>query len=292
MSPGVILLAEGPHAGLGHLSRSSAVAVALRGMEIEPLCLANGAGRTTERYGVVWNPVEQAPAAGEEACGVLVLDSYELSPAQAVAAFAPRRLVVFGDHGESPEKADLVLRGLEYACVGPEFWGAPPRDIDPEVRRVVVSTGRGATIGVGAGLAARLQFELPGAQVGLVAPADPGLPEGVEQLGTPDSLFAPLRSADLAVTAGGQTMLEATAVGTPCIAISLAENQRRQIEQLAAAGAVQAVDAPEPEQVATAAGELAHDIDARRSMSRAGQKAVDGRGAQRVAGEVRRLAGG
>ena len=291
MSPGVVLLAEGPHVGLGHLSRSSAVAVALRGMEIEPLCLVNGAG-TTERYGVVWSPVEQAPAEAKEAGDVLLLDSYEVSPAQAVAAFAPRSLVVFGDHGESPEEADLVLGGLEYACVGPEFWEAPPRNIDTEVRRVVVSTGRGETIGVGAGLAARLRSELPGAQVALVAPADPGLPEGVEQLGTPDSLFAPLRSADLAVTAGGQTMLEATAVGTPCIAISLAENQRRQIERLVAAGAVREAGGPEPEQVATAAGELARDVDARRRMSRAGQQAVDGRGAQRVAGEVRRLAGG
>jgi spore coat polysaccharide biosynthesis predicted glycosyltransferase SpsG len=277
------MVAEGPHAGLGHLSRSSAVAVALRQSGIQPTCLVNGCEEVVERYGVVWNPVGRAAGPG---ASVLVLDSYEVPASEAGSSFDFSRLVIFGDHGESPGEADLVLSGLQYACVGPEFWDAPPREIEPELGTVIVSTGRGDTISTGVELAAQIRAELPQTRVGVVAPEGSEAPDGVELLGTPGSLFDPLRDADLAITAGGQTMLEAAAVGTPCIAVPLAANQRPQAEGLAEAGAVQLVELEDSAKLAAAAAALSEDLEARTSMSRAAQAAVDGDGARRAAAVI------
>lgn len=84
-------------------------------------------------------------------------------------------------------------------------------------------------------------------------------------------------------------MLEAAAAGTPCIALPLAKNQRPLVSQLAMLGAVRAVDPPEPKDAVAAIVELADDTDARRSLSRRSQTAVDGYGALRVAFQIEAL---
>jgi spore coat polysaccharide biosynthesis predicted glycosyltransferase SpsG len=111
----------------------------------------------------------------------------------------------------------------------------------------------------------------------------------VELIDAPDSLLEPLLAADIVVSAAGQTMLEAAACGTPCVALPLAHNQREQAVRLANLGAVRLVDPPEPVTVVAAVGELAADTEAQLSLSRTSQRAVDGYGAVRVAFHIARL---
>ena len=293
----------GERSGLGHLSRSTAVAVALRCHGVAVECLARGAGAAFERDGVRWAPLPEDVPLPRVPDG-LVVDSYSLSPAEVEAATA-RRLVVLHDGGEVPARADLVvavagepsdgagrtLGGLAYAALRPAFWGVPPRRVADRVRRVVVSVGGGQLAEAGYELASCVRSALPGASVALVrGPAAFGdVPEGVEPIDAPRSLLGPLLEADLLVTAGGQTLLEAAACGTPTAVVVLAENQRRQAQRLAEAGAARLVDPPDPEQLAAAVSELAGDAAGRDELARSAQLAVDGFGALRVAFHVARL---
>jgi UDP-2,4-diacetamido-2,4,6-trideoxy-beta-L-altropyranose hydrolase len=290
----VIVADAGDEAGLGHLSRSSAVAVALRSRGVEPRCFAHGPEGPLERDGIAWLPFDGISLHG----GVVVVDSYRLP----LSTLEPDRLVLMHDHGEVPAGIALVvsaagrasdrpprLGGLRYAALRAAFWGLPARPVRSEVERVLVTTGSGRFGRVGREIAAELRGALPRAQVVLVrGPYDASeAPIDVATIETPDSLLTSLLDADLVVSAAGQTMLEAAAAGTPCVAVSLVDNQSRQARRLARLGAARVVPR---RRAAEEARRLAGDPDARRTLSRRGQSAVDGYGALRVAFHVAQLA--
>jgi spore coat polysaccharide biosynthesis predicted glycosyltransferase SpsG len=305
--PVLLVTDAGEKAGLGHLSRSAAIAVALRCRGTEMRAYAQGVDERVVRDGVEWLPLELSSLTSVAGM-VVVIDSYRL-PQEALAHIGEaNRLVVMHDQGPVPEKARLVvsvtdaaangqatlLRGLGYAALRPDFWGLPTRVLRPDVRRVVVTTGSGQFDDVANELARTVAAVLPGVGVAVVrgphATADP--PRGIEAIEAPNSLLEPLLAADLVISAGGQTMLEAVAVGTPCVALPLVENQRAQVALALRRGAVRVVDQPDADAVASAATALALDHGAREALSTAGQRAVDGYGALRVAFEIAKLMGG
>jgi UDP-2,4-diacetamido-2,4,6-trideoxy-beta-L-altropyranose hydrolase len=303
----VVLLADaGPEAGLGHLSRASALAVALDCRGVDRLCYAYGTDEPLECDGVHWLPVQRQglPAVPR---GVLVVDSYRLPREELQSAAESSRLVVMHDCGDLPTGVALVvspavkrsavaetcLGGLEHAVLRPGFWGLPRRQLGNRVDQVLVTTGSGKFDSLGHDIALAVASALPEAAVTLVrGPYAKSccVPQGVHALDAPHSLVEALLFADLVVTAGGQTMLEAAAAGTPCIALPLAENQHRQIARLARVGAVCMVKQPGSEEAAAAAVGLARDDSWRRDLSRRSQQAIDGYGALRVAFHVERLA--
>ena len=293
----------GPDAGLGHLSRSSALAVALRCRGFESNCYARGSDESFDRDGVRWNP---APADHQlEFDGrILVVDSYLLAAQKLEEMAESTQLVVMHDHGRVPAGAALVvspasapenghlLGGLEYVPLRPEFWGLPTRSVRDHVRRVLVTTGSGKFDALGHEIAGGIASAMPEAEVTLVWGPHAGplaAPEGVVVLAAPNSLVDALLSTDVVVTAGGQTMLEAVAAGTPCTAIPLVENQRPQVARLAGLQAVRVIDPPDPNDVARAVIEVSRDATARRDLSRRSQSAIDGYGALRVAFRIGQL---
>jgi UDP-2,4-diacetamido-2,4,6-trideoxy-beta-L-altropyranose hydrolase len=300
----VTLIADaGPDAGLGHLSRTGAVAWALRARGAETRCLARGAEEPLERDAIRWEPLPVSePAPRDE---VVVLDSYRAAPDTAEELAADGGLVLMHDSGEVPAETAIVvstvgeaegdgplrLVGLAYTCLRPGFWGLPVRASSPQVRRVLVATGGGDLEGAGRELAQAARDALPEAEVALVrgpyAAGDP--PEGVRAVENPPSLLGELHACDLVLTAGGQTLLEAAAAGTPAIALALVDNQRTQAAALASAGG--AIMADSTGSGSRALAELAGDFDRRAELARRGQALVDGFGALRVGFHVSRLAG-
>ena len=269
----LVIADAAPGAGLGHISRASGVAAALAPRGFEVRCLAYGAPDRFERDGLSWSAIDRLPEPGAD---VVVLDSY-LLPAEEVGA---GRLVVMSDSNGDVPAADMVVKlvgppedgpcrlvGLRYASLRPMFWEPSPKRVSDRVERVVVAVGDGE------GITAGVAQTLPGT--------------AVEHVQDAESLLAHLTAADLAVCGGGQTMLEAAVLGTPTIAIVLAENQRPQAELLSAASLVRLA---EESNVAEAAAELAASAEERRRMSEAAQAAIDGRGALRIAEHVARLA--
>jgi spore coat polysaccharide biosynthesis predicted glycosyltransferase SpsG len=276
-----------PAVGLGHLSRSSALAAALRELGVATRCLAFDAPAAFARDGVEWTPWTPA-----QLTGVVVLDSYLLRPGD-VAAGAT--VAVFHDGGARPEGVALLiapiaggdLTGLEYACLRREFWLPPERVVRERVEHVLVTTGGGPT---GAELAATLAQAalngLPEATVTMLRGPAARLdaPAGARVLGPQPSLRRLLLEADVVLSAAGQTALEAAASGTPAVLVALDALQAEQGARLAAAGAARLV---EPGQVADTLERL--DSAERAAMAAAGPAVVDGRGAHRVAAAVAAL---
>ena len=86
---------------------------------------------------------------------------------------------------------------------------------------------------------------------------------------------------------------ERLCLGVPSLVISVAQNQRPQIDTMTAAGAIRFVgDHAEvtPETIAQAVTALAADEPARQVLAGIGRKLVDGRGALRLAAWIRALA--
>lgn len=302
--PIMFIADAGPEAGLGHVSRSSALAVALRCRGVEGDCYARGSDEPFDCDGICWSPMPNDQPLEVEG-GIVVVDSYRLPLNELQKAAESSRLVMMHDHGVLPSGTALVvspaseprsaawLGGFQYVPLRPGFWGLPDRDVDDQVRRVLVTTGGGKFDEVGLEVAGSIASALPGAEVMLVrgphARASRG-PEGVVVLAALDSLLHPLLWADLVVTAGGQTMLEAAAAGTPSIGLALVDNQGPQLSRLSELRAVHAVDPRDSNGVVAAAIGLAGDAEARRDQSRRSQAAIDGYGALRVAFWIERLA--
>ena len=106
---------------------------------------------------------------------------------------------------------------------------------------------------------------------------------GVERVDAPGGLASVLAAADLVVSAGGVTMLEACVLGRPTVAVAVAENQRAAVRALGAGGAVAVAE------LATALDTTVRLIDAdseRAALGEIARATVDGRGAERVAAAI------
>lgn len=299
VTPSVVVVADAHQdAGLGHLSRSSSVAVALRCHGVETIAYSLGAATGFVRDGVPWEPATVEAVCAARA-NIVVLDSYELDPEDLPADID---VVAMHDYGGAPDRARLVvqvagnpgagdprlLAGGSFACLRPSFWGLPRREVAGEVRTVLVATGAGDLGDAAALLTAAARKGAPHAEVALVrgphavspAPAD------VRVLEAPETLLQPLLEADLVITAGGQTLLEAAATGAPTVAVPLVENQRRHAESLARAGAAALATVDD---VAKRVGVLSDDRAARAALAEGAQRTVDGYGALRVAFAIAHL---
>lgn len=246
-----------------------------------------------------WQPEAALVAAVTEPVpDLLVLDTYDRIAWQQVAELPHRLLVAFEDALPHPGAAGMVigpqqdgreLGGLRFACLRQPFWEVGPRAIRDSPERVLVTTGGGDLGGLAGRIATHLGERLPRVQIELVR--GPGFagepPRNVTVLEQPPSLLEPLLGADAVVCAGGQTMLEAAAAGTPALVLEGAPNQRPQIAILASREAVLPVGEDEvPETLEN----LLCSTSQRRELSCRAQEAVDGRGALRIASELVALA--
>jgi UDP-N-acetylglucosamine:LPS N-acetylglucosamine transferase len=116
----------------------------------------------------------------------------------------------------------------------------------------------------------------------------------------PARFRAALEGATVAVVAGGTTLYEACALGTPVVAVPVVPGQSTTIRRFVRAGLAAGVTtgaAPVGSDrwgraVATAALDLLADAGRRSTLSARGPRAIDGRGAQRVAQAIAGLLAG
>ncbi len=226
-------------------------------------------------------------------------------------AGVPVAVIVDGD-GAGID-ADLIVDGSVVArpdarihrCAGPSFAVLSPavasrrsRPIARDARRVFVALGGGAHVRrVGAAIAQAIVDAVPGARVDVAsgftdAPEAP-LPDGGRWIHAPRGLVDHLASAGAAVVAGGLTVYEACALGTPSVAVPMVDAQRPAVAALASAGAVLAVTAgrrvPSPSSVAGAVARVLSDRRLASALAARAARTIDGAGAARVAARLHAL---
>jgi spore coat polysaccharide biosynthesis predicted glycosyltransferase SpsG len=250
----------------------------------------------------------------------LVVDSYSVGAAelQAAGRVTPC-VVVIDDAGHFPLPADVVvnaafgherpsdpgsttyLLGPRFALLGPEYTRVGTGRQPGDVRRALVVLGGATRSDLMATIAHVVRRVLPGTIVDLVVgpvgdPVDRvrASVEGLEDVAlhvAPPTLRPLMGLADVAITAGGVTLLELAATGVPAIGIELAVNQRANLAGLAEQGGVILVGPAEDPELAkrleTALSALANDPRAREALGRRARALVDGEGAARVSETIR-----
>jgi UDP-2,4-diacetamido-2,4,6-trideoxy-beta-L-altropyranose hydrolase len=182
-----------------------------------------------------------------------------------------------------------VVAGAPYALVDPSLRSITPAPIRDLVSRVLVTTGGADAEGLGARVASGIADARPDVRIRqVVGPWGQGTDDDrVEAVHAPEGLGPELAAADIVVTAGGVTMLEACCLARPTVAFSIASGQGRALAGAAHVGAVVAVDVSSAAEVTA---RLADDVDARRRLALSARLLVDGQGSARVAAVIAGMA--
>lgn len=332
--PVIALYADGgPAAGLGHVRRSLALAAALAPWADCRLLLHGDAevvATLVQRAGLPCLPVSterDSTLATVRTLGAagLVVDSYSVSIPELEAALERVRLLaVVDDTGRFPVPGHLVvnsalgldpperrdgtryLLGPRFALLAPEFAEPPVRSWREGVRRILLVLGGATSASLMAALARVVRRALPEATLDVIVGPAGDIPAavtaalaglgGVILHAVPESIRALMLDADLAVTAGGVTLLELAATATPSVGVSVVSNQQANLAGLARGGALLlaggAGDPGLPDALEAALTSLTADAGRRRALGERARQLVDGRGAARVAEAMReRLAG-
>lgn len=312
-------VAAGPRLGFGHLVRCRSLA---RALGVPPLVSLRGTARTRAvagRLGVQVSDDGDAAFLNDNRPRLMVVDDPSGEHAEIWVHRARRRgiaVATIHDLGLGYVPSDLcidgslhptrhmrgrfgVLRGPAHAVLDPSIlrW-RDERSRLIESRRVLVALGGGAHVVTAAG---RLTEEIgrvcPSAHIVVATGfADvarlPQLSRG-QWIAAPDGLGDELAKADVAVLAGGVTLYEACAVGTPTVALALTPAQGLTIRSVADSGAT--IDGGSitghgtPRRMAAHVAHLLRDARARRHQHTAGRALIDGRGAFRVADRLRAM---
>jgi spore coat polysaccharide biosynthesis predicted glycosyltransferase SpsG len=309
----------GPGVGLGHVARSATIAAELRRSSDPVVMIPDARGENMIRAAGLAAVVTGFQTVVDEAarCDVVLLDSYRVDRAQTVAVRAAGAAVaVMDDTATDVLPADLIVNGapgadrlpydrvaaVEY-LIGPRYFplqhrfrGWPERVIAARVSRVLVTVGGEDVHGLLPGLMRVGRIAFADAQViGVCGEPGRGAAAGEDIRYSPADYADLVRTADVMICGGGQTLVEAAATGMPAAALALGDDQRPQLG--AVAGADACIDAGAWDMPADArerrlqsALSALGDVNIRKKLSRNGRALVDGAGAARIAEAMMALA--
>lgn len=264
--------------------------------------------------------------AGRSGAHVILADSYYVTDAYLEGLKKFGRTALLDDMGEHRFPADCVINynapadreayeklyegsgsllvtGSRYVPLRPQFLNRSVQ-IRPEVKKVLITTGGGDTDNIARRILDKIWDEDREYYL-VIGQFNPHFGEmkeleksrtGLHILHYVEDMAALMEECDAAVTAGGTTIYELAAVGAPFICFSYAENQEALTEYIGNksiagfAGAYHREPEETLDRLAQLFGELCRDREMRRSFSQTGRAMTDGRGAERLAEILRRLA--
>lgn len=308
--------------GLGHIHRCLGLAQELlaRGFQVEWFVLADAFAQEAMRANGIeanrlprWSP--SCVAGAGEGFDLVVLDSYlaPLSCYRKAAHAAPRRLWIDDEarldyppgHVLNPNPSVFqkrprtgahdrhLLSGYTFQLLRSEFRKSFRRSIPDRPRRILVTMGGSDLREMTPAAVAAAGDAFPEAGIDAVVPRSdlrnrwlPALGERARLLPGQDAIQmrSLMERADLAISAGGQTLLECLRLGLPTIAVGVAENQRPQLTALVDNRAIRLAgwfDSDDlPEKLSAALLDLG-PVEPRADLARNGQALVDGNGCRR-----------
>ncbi len=317
-----ILTEGGKDIGFGHIVRCSAIYDAFLEVGIEPLFVVNGDESVLDllnsRDYVLFDWIKERQKVFDiiQYADIGVIDSY-LAPFNFYERFEksvklplyiddnkrfeyPRGIVVNGSiyakEMKYPMKKGLrYLLGPEYVLLRKEFWDIPERNVRRDVEKLLITFGgddmRGLTprvltlldkrfpnilkmVVVGKGFKNREEIaNYKGNKVSLV-----WYPDG-------EKMKELMMDADIAVSAGGQTLYELARIGVPPIVVGVAKNQKNNIEGWKKKGFIQYAGWWDKEEVIENVASFVESLmpyEVRKEIGELGREIVDGKGPKRV----------
>jgi UDP-2,4-diacetamido-2,4,6-trideoxy-beta-L-altropyranose hydrolase len=328
----VLLHADGGvGVGLGHASRCSALVGALQRRDFEPSVLIEPDSELGDYLTKLNVPIIQGKTGAKDFLAIAdhlhavacIVDSYRWTAKDLNAIRTDKRpVIVFDDEAKRNLPVDAIINGaptaeqLRYQTLpntrrwlGPSyqvirelFRDVPVRHISNEVRRIIVLMGGDDLLGNLSKLAIRLDSISKNAKPSygirmVVGPYAPKLNVSglshVEVLQSPLNLKDLMFEADLAISAGGQTLFELARCGTPIIGCCTGDDQVNNINSLLRLNILaDSGRADEPDwldKLERIIEFLASRPLVRTSMSSLAQRLIDGRGADRISDAIEQL---
>lgn len=319
--PDLVILTEGDWArGLGHLGRCLGYARQWRRLDREVLWIVDGddaARRFLEGEAVVWRRWQDDGDIPEVENAVAIADSYGASPVALHAIARRAAAAVYLDDLElddyppglvvhsAPGPLDRSGRRAEW-LIGPAwqpmpsaFWTVAERKrVSDRIGSVLILVGGTDLRDLGGRLAALAHRVFPDSRIHLVrgAGARGEVPDSgaitVHRALPPEALRDLMLDADLAISAAGQTLYQLARCGVPTLMVGVADNQARHLREWPHTGAMLSAgmwDAPDLDDRLLEGLQSMKSAEVRTAMSAAGQRAVDGQGARRLAEHIGRI---
>jgi spore coat polysaccharide biosynthesis predicted glycosyltransferase SpsG len=206
-------------------------------------------------------------------------------------------LTIDGSLAMTAGARDADLQGPRFAILNPALALLRRQAQVRRPNRVVIALGGGTHVRqLGPHLAAAIRACAPDVEIriapGFRAAGRPQLPPKCAWLPS-HGLREALADATLAVVAGGVTLYEGCALGTPLVTLAVADTQRVTTSAAAAAGAV--IDASDADprlatrRAASLAAILLDTADVRAALGSTAARLVDGQGTARVVAHLRAL---
>ncbi len=214
------------------------------------------------------------------------------------------RAISIEDLGSGPSNADVTINALysshqtpDNAVLSGAKWTPLRREFelaklsaneeDPAVTRVTVTFGGVDPANLTQRVASLLE-KLPtgfNTKVILGIGYTHELSTHLTVLSNPQSFESEIANSDLVITSGGRTVYEAGFLGKPCIVIAqnARETSHNHLDEKSGVVFLGIHSEVSDEEIATSLVRLIQDASARKMLGSAGEVAVDGRGAERIA---------
>lgn len=183
---------------------------------------------------------------------------------------------------EHYENTELLL-GPDYVPLRKEFKQLPTKSINQNIQNILIMSG-GTNPNNISGKIAEFLAKTTDYMITIVGDALVNYPK-ITVVKETQNIKTLMESADLAISAGGTTLYELCACGTPAISYSIADNQLFNVEKFDKGGIIKySGKADDPNLMKIIASLLnEYSFDFRLEVSQKMQKLIDGNGASKIA---------
>ncbi|MCX6743107.1 MAG: UDP-2,4-diacetamido-2,4,6-trideoxy-beta-L-altropyranose hydrolase [Candidatus Parcubacteria bacterium] len=303
-----ILTEGGKNIGMGHMTRCLSICQAFKDQGVNPVFFIN-ADRNTERIlkgdknYKFYNWVRSKDRITKicKNADAVIVDSYladinfykEISECVKVPVYIddyrriryPRGVIVngciFGENINYPDsKNNIYLLGTQYAPLRKEFWSVPDKDIQKDIKNLLITFGGIDRPKLIQDLSGFLKDKCKLDNISCIRNNIP--PNGVVKL---------MLESDLCISGGGQTTYELARCGVPFVGVSFAKNQELNLQGWQTAGLIKFAGNYQSKSLFEKIYEIISGLTykERIHMSKVGKKYVDGNGAQRIARKIIQL---
>ncbi len=198
-----------------------------------------------------------------------------------------------------PEEKNInYLLGTRYIPLRKEFWDVAKTDVKENIENVMITFGADDRKDITPGMLKLLVENYPAITKNVVVGSDFQNIEAIKKTaGSKTNLiYYPdaeqmrdiMKEADIAISAGGQTLYEFARVGVPTAVVSVAENQLNNIEGCQKAGFIEYIGKHSDKRLFENMKNLLERLHykKRKTIDQIGRRCVDGQGARRVVKEL------